>query len=157
MEAVSAKRRISTLVALAKTPSDASQTLSLPQSRSHLRCLTAAVVLGGVIFGYYGDRIGRKAMLIISLLPILDVIRAYLKIVMLASWAGVLVFTLFYYVTIFSISYEVTQLRLSQSTMLYCVMIAVVFMGIGILFFATISDRVGRRNLALFSTGFVGL
>jgi len=35
--------------------------------------------------------------------------------------------------------------------------IAVVFMGIGILLFATISDRIGRRNLALFSTGFLGL
>ena len=90
-------------------------------------------------------------------IPILDVLRAYPKTVVLASLAGVLVFTLFYLVTVFSISYGVTQLGLPQSTMLYCVMIAVVFMGIGILFFATISDRVGRRSLALFSTGFVGL
>ncbi|HEX2237622.1 MAG TPA: MFS transporter, partial [Gammaproteobacteria bacterium] len=44
-----------------------------------------------------------------------------------------------------------------QSTMLYCVMIAIVFMGIAIFFFATISDRIGRRNLSLFSTAFLGI
>ena len=89
--------------------------------------------------------------------PILDVLRAYPRTVVLASLAGVIVFAFFYIVTVFSISYGVTQLELPQSTMLYCVMISVVFMGIGILFFATISDRVGRRNLALFSSGFLGL
>ena len=89
--------------------------------------------------------------------PVLDVIRTYPGTLVLASLAGMLVFSFFYIVTIFSISYGVAKLGLPQSTILYCVMIAVVFMGIGILFFATISDRVGRRNLALFSTGFVGL
>ena len=90
-------------------------------------------------------------------IPVMEVIRAYPGTLVLASLAGILVFSFFYIVTVFSISYGVAQLGLPQSTMLYCVMIAVVFMGIGILFFATISDRVGRRNLALFSTGFVGL
>jgi hypothetical protein len=45
VEAVGAKRRITTLVALAKTSPDAGQTLPLPQSRSYLRWLTAAAVL----------------------------------------------------------------------------------------------------------------
>jgi MHS family shikimate/dehydroshikimate transporter-like MFS transporter len=89
--------------------------------------------------------------------PIVDVIRTYPKTVVLASCAGILVFAFFYVVTVFSVSYGVTQLGLPQSTMLYCVMISVVFMGAGILLFATISDRIGRRNLALLSTGFVGL
>lgn len=89
--------------------------------------------------------------------PILDVLRTYPRTVILAALAGILIFAFFYIVTVFSVSYGVTQLGLPQSTMLYCVMIAVVFMGIGILLFATISDRVGRRNLALLSTGSVGL
>lgn len=89
--------------------------------------------------------------------PILDVLRAYPKTVVFASLAGTLVFAFFYIVTVFSVSYGVTQLGLPQSTMLYCVMVSVVFMGVGILFFATISDRVGRRNLALLSSGFLGL
>ncbi len=84
-------------------------------------------------------------------------LRAYPKTVVLASLAGVLVFAFFYTVTVFSISYGVEQLGLPQSTMLYCVMLGVVFMGAGILFFATISDRVGRRKLALLSTASVGL
>jgi metabolite-proton symporter len=89
--------------------------------------------------------------------PVVDVIRAYPGTVVLASLAGILVFAFFYVVTVFSVSYGVAQLGLPQSTMLYCVMIAVVFMAIGILLFATISDKLGRRNLALFSTGFLGL
>jgi MHS family shikimate/dehydroshikimate transporter-like MFS transporter len=89
--------------------------------------------------------------------PIIDAIRTYPKTIVLASGAGIIIFAFFYIVTVFSISYGVTQLGLPQSTMLYCVMISVVFMGAGILFFATISDRVGRRNLALLSTGFLGL
>jgi hypothetical protein len=48
VEAVGAKRRIPTLVALAKTSPDAGQTLSLPQPRSYLPWLTAAVVLGAL-------------------------------------------------------------------------------------------------------------
>jgi MFS family permease len=41
--------------------------------------------------------------------------------------------------------------------MLYCIMVSMVFMGAGIMVFAALSDRLGRRNLALFSTGFLAL
>jgi MFS family permease len=86
--------------------------------------------------------------------PILDVFRTRGRTVTLASCAGILVFAFFYIVTVFSVAYGVTRLGLSQATMLYCVMIAIAVMGAGILFFATISDRVGRRNLTLPSTAF---
>jgi MFS family permease len=36
-------------------------------------------------------------------------------------------------------------------------MVAVVFMGFGIFFFATISDRIGRRNLSLLSVACMGV
>ncbi len=89
--------------------------------------------------------------------PIVDVLRTYPRTVALASLAGTLVFAYFYVVTVFSIAYGVEQLGLARSTMLYCAMISIVFMGAGILLFAATSDRVGRRNLALLGTGFVGL
>ncbi len=36
-------------------------------------------------------------------------------------------------------------------------MVAVVFMGVGIFFFATVSDRIGRRNLSLLSVACMGV
>ncbi len=90
-------------------------------------------------------------------IPIVDVLRTYPKTVVLASLAGSVMFTFFFVITVFSLSYGVTQLGLSRSTMLYCIMASIVCLGVGIMLFAAISDRVGRRNLALFSTGFLGL
>jgi metabolite-proton symporter len=89
--------------------------------------------------------------------PLWDVLRAHPKTVLLAAGAGSVIFCLFYIVTVFSISYGVNQLGLPQATMLYCVMVAVVFMGFGIFFFATISDRIGRRNLSLLSVACMGV
>src|ERR671917_2210031 len=65
--------------------------------------------------------------------------------------------TFFFVITVFSLSYGVAWLGLPQSTMLYCVMISMVFMGAGIMIFAAPSDRLGRRNLALASAGALGL
>src|SRR5215210_2174146 len=90
-------------------------------------------------------------------IPILDMLRSYPRTVALASLAAAIGFSLFYLVTVFSISYGVTNLGLSRMTMLYCAMIATAVMIIGILLFANISDRVGRRNLALLGLSFIGL
>ncbi|MBA3474494.1 MAG: MFS transporter, partial [Rubrobacter sp.] len=89
--------------------------------------------------------------------PIVDVVRTYPRTVALASLAGSVMFTFFFVITVFSLSYGVTQLGLPQSTMLYCVMVSMVFMGAGVMLFAGLSDRLGRRNLALSSAGTVGL
>ncbi|MDQ3236750.1 MAG: MFS transporter, partial [Actinomycetota bacterium] len=89
--------------------------------------------------------------------PIVDVLRTYPKSVGLASLAGSVMFTFFFVIIVFSLSYGVTQLGLSRSTMLYCIMVSIVCMSVGIMLFATLSDRLGRRNLALFSAGFLGL
>jgi MFS transporter, MHS family, shikimate and dehydroshikimate transport protein len=89
--------------------------------------------------------------------PILDVIRTYPRTVALASLAGSVMFTFFFVITVFSLSYGVAQLGLPQSTMLYCVMVSMVFMGAGVMLFAGLSDRLGRRNLALSSAGVLAL
>jgi MFS family permease len=90
-------------------------------------------------------------------IPILDMLRSYPRTLALASLAAAIGFSLFYLVTVFSISYGVTNLGLSQMTMLYCAMIATTVMIIGILLFANISDSVGWRNLALLGISFIGL
>ena len=89
--------------------------------------------------------------------PIVDVVRTYPRTLVLAALSTTIIFAFFYVVTVFSVSYGVAQLGLPQTTMLYCVMIGVVGMGIGVPLFAALSDRVGRRNLALFSTAGLGL
>jgi MFS transporter, MHS family, shikimate and dehydroshikimate transport protein len=89
--------------------------------------------------------------------PIVDVFRTYPRTVALAALAGGVMFTFFFVITVFALSYGVGQLGLTQSTMLYCVMVSMVFMSLGIMVFATLSDRLGRRNLSLFSSGFLAL
>jgi metabolite-proton symporter len=89
--------------------------------------------------------------------PIAVVFRMYPKTLALATGAATLIFAFFYISTAFMLSYGTGQVGVSQSTMLYCTMIAIVFMGPGVLGFAAISDRIGRRNLLLASTAFMGL
>jgi MFS family permease len=89
--------------------------------------------------------------------PIVDVLRTYPRTVALAALAGSVMFTYFFVITVFALSYGVSRLGLAQSTMLYCVMISMISMGVGIMVFATLSDRLGRRNLSLFSSGFLAL
>ncbi len=89
--------------------------------------------------------------------PVVDVVRTYPRVLALASLAGSVMFTFFFVVTTFMLTYGTTALGLSRTTMLYCVMVSVVCMGVAIMAFAGLSDRIGRRRLALFSTGFLGL
>ena len=88
---------------------------------------------------------------------IVDVIRTYPKTVTLAALACSVMSTYFFVITVFSLSYGVAWLGLPQSTMLYCVMISMVFMGAGIMIFAAPSVRLGRRTLALASAGVLAL
>lgn len=92
-----------------------------------------------------------------SRVPVLDMIRAYPGRLTLATGAAILIFAFFYVTTAFMLSYGTGQVGVAQTTMLYCTMIAIVFMGPGVIVFATLSDRLGRRNLLLASTAFMGL
>jgi MFS family permease len=63
--------------------------------------------------------------------PIVDVVRTYPRTVTLVALAGSLMFTFFFVITVFALSYGVSQLGLTQSTMLYCIMFSMVIMGLG--------------------------
>jgi MFS family permease len=75
----------------------------------------------------------------------------------LTTGTMVVLFGTFYLFSTFAPSYETTQLGLGTSTTLYITMTAVIFMGLTIPVSATVSDRVGRRNLCLAAAALFGL
>ncbi len=89
--------------------------------------------------------------------PILDVIRTHTKNLILAAGACSFLFSLFYITITFMVSYGTEQLGLSLPTVLYAVVVAALFLGLGVPVFAHLSDRIGRRKLCAASAVFVGL
>src|ERR671933_707262 len=81
--------------------------------------------------------------------PFLDMVRTYPIVLALTSGGILLAYLLFYIITTFSLSYGTTLLGLPNSTVLYCTMIAVGLMGVGVPIFAVLSDKMGRRRLCL--------
>jgi MFS family permease len=89
--------------------------------------------------------------------PFFDMVRTYPLVLLLSSGGMTLAYVLFYTITTFSLSYGTAELGLPSTILLYCTMIAVAIMGLGIPFFAALSDRVGRRNLCLGAAALAGL
>jgi MFS family permease len=89
--------------------------------------------------------------------PFLDMVRTYPMVLLLSSGGMALAYVLFYTITTFSLSYGTAELGLPSTTLLYCTMIAVAVMGLGVPVFAALSDRVGRRSLCLWAAALAGL
>lgn len=89
--------------------------------------------------------------------PFLDMVRTYPIVLALTSGGILLAYVLFYIITTFSLSYGTTLLGLPNSTVLYCTMIAVGLMGVGVPIFAVLSDKMGRRRLCLGAAVLAGL
>ena len=87
----------------------------------------------------------------------MNVVRAYPAVLALTSGGVLLAYVLFYIITTFSLAYATTELKVPRTTMLYCTMIAVALMGVGVPVFATLSDRTGRRRLCLIGAALAGL
>lgn len=85
--------------------------------------------------------------------PAWEMLRGYPVVLLLSSGAMVLAHALFYTTTTFSLSYGTTTLELPRTTLLYCTMIAVAVMGVGVPVFASLSDRIGRRSMCLMGAG----
>ena len=81
--------------------------------------------------------------------PALDMVRAYPAVLLLASGGISLAYVLFYTITTFSLSYGTGELGLRNSTLLYATLISVTITGLAVPVFATLSDRLGRRNLCM--------
>jgi MHS family shikimate/dehydroshikimate transporter-like MFS transporter len=87
-------------------------------------------------------------------MPMIDVLRNDLKNVLLA--AGIVFVTIggFYVVVTFSLSYGTGTLGVSRNVMLAGVIVAAISELIAIPLFAALSDRVGRRPVAIWSAAF---
>jgi metabolite-proton symporter len=81
--------------------------------------------------------------------PFVELLRRQPVVLVLATFSFILAFTLFYTITTFCLSYGTTTLKLSRTTMLVEAIIAAAVMGLATLWFASVSDRVGRRRLCI--------
>ena len=82
-------------------------------------------------------------------MPIIDVFRTRPKNVILAAGTSGANNVVFYTVSVFTVSYGVSQLGFSQSTMLWYQMITAAVYFVTLPLFGALSDRVGRRELIL--------
>ncbi|WP_028937687.1 MFS transporter [Pseudonocardia spinosispora] len=82
-------------------------------------------------------------------IPFVDLLRNQLGVLVLATLSFILAFTMFYTVTVFSLSYGTATLHVSNTTMLVLAIIASAVMGAATLWFAVLSDRLGRKKLCI--------
>jgi metabolite-proton symporter len=81
--------------------------------------------------------------------PFLELLRRQPVVLILATLSFILAFTMFYTITTFCLSYATTQLHIDKTTMLTEAIVASLLMGAATLWFASASDRVGRRKLCI--------
>lgn len=81
--------------------------------------------------------------------PVVDLLRSQPKVLILATLSFILAHTLFYTVTTFCLSYGTTVLGVSRITMLLAALAAAAVMGVATLYFAVVSDRIGRRRVCI--------
>ena len=89
--------------------------------------------------------------------PFLELLRRQPGVLALATCAFVLAFTMFYTITTFCLSYGTKTLKLSSTAVLVAAIIAAAVMGLATLWFAKLSDRVGRRPLCIAAAVVSGL
>jgi metabolite-proton symporter len=81
--------------------------------------------------------------------PFFELLRRQPKVLVLATLSFILAFTMFYTITTFCLSYGTQTLGIDKTTMLIEAIIAALVMGAATLWFAALSDRVGRRVLCI--------
>lgn len=81
--------------------------------------------------------------------PFLELLRRQPFVLLMATLSFVLAFTMFYTITTFCLTYGTTTLQIPRTTMLVEAIVASLVMGAATLWFANLSDRVGRRPLCI--------
>lgn len=85
--------------------------------------------------------------------PFIELLRNQWKALLLGAGGMIIQYTLFYTATTFCLAYATTTLKVSQSTMLVIVMLAVVMLGVATVFSSILSDRIGRKRVLLWASG----
>ena len=92
-----------------------------------------------------------------SRVPFWELLRRQPGVLGLATCAFILAFTMFYTITTFCLAYGTATLHIGKTTMLLEAIVAALVMGAATLWFAMLSDRVGRRRLCLAAAVVSGL
>jgi metabolite-proton symporter len=85
-------------------------------------------------------------------LPIGDVLAKHTRALLTGTFAGTATFTLFYLMTVFTLSWGTTALHYARQDFLVLQMIGVVFFGIAIPLSARVADRIGSRRMIIAAT-----
>jgi metabolite-proton symporter len=89
--------------------------------------------------------------------PFLELLRRQPVVLILATLSFILAFTMFYTITTFCLTYATTELHVDKTTMLTEAIVASLLMGAATLWFAAVSDRVGRRKLCIIAAVLSGI
>lgn len=89
--------------------------------------------------------------------PILQVLSRHPKKIVLAGGAFIASNTCFYAAITYAVAYGDSVLHLPRNVMLACVVAASLVMVPGLIFFGSLSDRLGRRNLFMAGCALTGL
>lgn len=85
-------------------------------------------------------------------LPIRDVLTKHVRALVTGTFAGTATFTLFYLMTVFTLSWGTTALHYARQDFLLLQMVGVVFFGIAIPLSALVADRIGSRLMIILAT-----
>jgi len=85
-------------------------------------------------------------------LPIGDVLTKHVRALVTGTFAGTATFTLFYLMTVFTLSWGTTALHYARQDFLLLQMVGVVFFGIAIPLSALVADRIGSRLMIILAT-----
>jgi MFS family permease len=85
-------------------------------------------------------------------IPMLDIARHHLRIVIPATFAAVATFVIFYILIVFSLSWGTTKLGFPRETFLILQLVGVLFFALSIPCTARFAARIGRRNMLLLAT-----
>ena len=85
-------------------------------------------------------------------LPIGDVLTKHARALITGTFAGAATFTLFYLMTVFTLSWGTTALHYARQDFLVLQMVGVVFFGAAIPLSALIADRIGSRAMIIAAT-----
>jgi metabolite-proton symporter len=84
--------------------------------------------------------------------PMLTLLRDHPRMVVVSTFAAVTTFLIFYLMTVFTLSWAVSELGYRREDFLMLQMVGILFMALTIPLSAVVADRIGRRTMLIIAT-----